>query len=164
MKRTLILALLLAPSAARADFVLRLPWVYVEVGPAVVVRAPFVSVVVPRTQPAPVVPAVPVRPITPPVDDGPPPVPDADRLPAPKAVAVRAITPGDFVAGTKPFRAGEYEVTFLHPHSRKPVTVSFTLPVAPRRVNVTRDRIDFRWGLLKGITIEFLRDGGVRLS
>ncbi len=188
MTRTLMLAALLAaPAAARADVIIRVPFVYVEVGPAVVVRAPFVTVVVPRTPriPAPPMPPIlpPARPV-PPVDDGVPPVPDVDRIetrtpppvagtrtsltkpPADRAgrEEPRGVTPAAFVNRAKAFEAGKYEVVFEHPYTGKPVKVEFELPVRPRRVNASRDRVEFRWGLLRGLNIEFLRDGGVRVS
>jgi hypothetical protein len=174
MIRNLALVALLGwPIASQADVIVHAPFVHVEVGPAVVVRAPFVTIVVPRTPPAPRVvptPALPAPRPAPPApprnDDGVPPVPEQDRIaaPAPPAGGVKAISPAAFVSRAKPFEAGRYEVVLEHPHTGKPVKVAFELPVRPRSVSVTRDRIELRWGLLRGMDIEFLRDGGVRID
>jgi hypothetical protein len=141
----------------------------VEVGQGVVVRAPFVRVVVPPRPPMPV-PLPPPVPATPPVTDGsPPPVPKEEQLLVPpgKAVptpAARAVTPGEFVAGAKPFRPGRYDVTFVHPTTKRPVRVEFELPVSPRRVSVTGSRIDFRWGIGRGFSLYFNDDGTVQVA
>lgn len=159
-------AALVVAGSARADFVIRAPFVHIEIGPAVVVRAPFVEVVVPR-RPAPprMRPAL-VGPPTVPQVPQVPPVPQQAIPPVPQqeARAVRPVTPAEFVAGFKPFRTGNYEVVFLHPHTNRPVKVNFELPVEPRRVNVSRARIDFRWGLLKGVSLHFNPDGTVKVK
>lgn len=230
MSRFSLLALLMAvgySGSASAQVLIRAPGVHVEVGNGVIVRAPFVNVVVPPKLPPVGVPVSPVGPgaplptipynppvptVPPPaVDPAVPPVPDEENnlLPAPgstplppplppaKAVSapiqsplppvqvvppvgsvpapqplpptgpltvVRPITPKEFVAGFKPFQAGNYEVVFLHPCTLQPVKVCFELPVCPRRVNASKDIIDFRWGLFKGVSIFFERDGTVRVK
>lgn len=165
------LILLLVPALAQADTIVRAPGVYVEVGPAIVVRAPFVHIVIPRTKPVPLPAPVPV-PLPPPkgvvpIDpSGPPPVPGEELppLPAPKPVAVKVPTVREFAS--REFDAGRHEAIVLHPMTGKPVKVAFTLPVSPRRVFVERDRIEFRWGVLarKGVSLVFRRDGGVELE
>ncbi|MGL4554968.1 MAG: hypothetical protein ACRC33_27695 [Gemmataceae bacterium] len=181
MKRMILLGALAltTAAAAQAPVVVRAPGVYVEVGPAVVVRAFGVEVIVPRRAARPVLPAAP--PMVPADPAGVPPVPKEEDLllpaptptplPAPKATpvpapegVVRAVTPGEFVARAKPFKPGAYEVVFVHPHTNRPVKVTFDLPVPPRRVNVTRTRIDFRWGLFHGMTLNFDPDGTVRVT
>jgi hypothetical protein len=216
---TLALVVCVACSgSASAQVVIRAPGVHVEVGSGVVVRAPFVNVVVPPkvpqgvvipvgpaptipyNPPAPTVPPPVVDPAVPPVPmeeenllpvpgNGPlpPPLPQARRgnvpinapveaplppaqvLPTPvpspvPGTLIRPIPPQEFVAGFKPFKEGNYEVIFLHPCTLQPVKVCFELPVCPRRVNASKDRIDFRWGLLKGVSIIFERDGSVRIK
>jgi hypothetical protein len=182
MKRLMLLGALALTTTAQAQVVVRAPGVYVEVGPAVIVRAWGVEVFVPRRSvkplPPPMTPAVtaPVDPSVPPVPKEedlllppPIPVPGAKDKPAttPPATPVslrRAVTPGDFVKAAKRFEAGMYDVVFLHPYTNKPVKVQFELPVSPRRVNVLKNRIEFRWGLLRGMDVQFEPDGTVRVK
>ena len=177
-----------------AQVSVRVPGVSVDVGPGVVVRAPFVTVVVPPKAPPVGIPYAPPTPTVPPVvvpaDPGAPPVPapearfvphppgvtlplprQSDNLslplpppPAPPGVALRPPTPEEFADNFKPFKPGIYEVVFLHPHTRVPVKVCFDLPVCPKRVRACNDRIDFRWGLLKGVSLIFEKNGTVRIK
>ncbi|NBO92193.1 MAG: hypothetical protein EBV06_07740 [Planctomycetia bacterium] len=181
MKRILFLAALVLTTTAQAQVVVRAPGVHVEVGPAVVVRAFGVEVIVPRRGPKPPVAPPPMIPSVK-EDSDVPPVPreENDLLPVPLPNSTRRressvsdvnrrfalsspVTPGEFVAGHKPFKPGAYEVVFVHPATNKPVKVNFDLPISPRRVNVSKTQIDFRWGLLKGLTLLFEADGSVRL-
>jgi hypothetical protein len=124
MRRTLVSALLslLAcaawASSARADWLIRAPFVEVRGGPGVSVRAPFVDVRV--GGPAPLVP-----------------------LPPPPAV-VRVPTLEEFAATFRP-APGTYEVTILHSRTCRPVTVCFTLPPGCPKVCVHKHQIDFEY-------------------
>src|SRR3954468_14139651 len=100
MKRILVFGVLAlaAVAPARADVIIRAPFVYVEVGPAVVVRAPFVNIVIPRR------PALPPAQV---IDPGPPPVPqvpEVPQVPGPQQAAGRPVTPAEFVANFKRFK------------------------------------------------------------
>lgn len=168
---------------ASAQVSVRAPGVSVDVGPGVVVRAPFVTVVVPPKAPLVGIPYVPPTPTVPPVvvpaEPGVPPVPAQEEryvpstpgatLPVPPpagpiGVVVRPPTPEEFADNFKPLKPGSYEVVFLHPHTRVPVKVCFDLPVCPKRVRACNDRIDFRWGLLKGVSLIFEKNGTVRIK
>ena len=180
MKRLILLGALALTTTAQAQVVVRAPGVYVEVGPAVIVRAWGVEVFVPRRTVKPLPPGIPpMKPaVEAPVDPSVPPVPKEEDLLLPPPIPVpgpkekpatpvslgRAVTPGDFVKAAKRFEAGMYDVVFLHPYTNKPVKVQFELPVAPRRVNVTKSRIEFRWGLLRGMDVQFEPDGTVRVK
>jgi len=181
MKRLILLGALALTTTAQAPVVVRAPGGYVEVGPAVIVRAWGVEVFVPRRSvkplPPPAVP--PMKPVsTAPLDPSVPPVPKEEDLllpppipvpgarekPATPVAVTRAVTLGDFVSSAKPFKPGMYDVVLLHPYTNRPVKVQFELPVSPRRVNVTKTRIEFRWGLLKGMDVQFEPDGTVRVK
>jgi hypothetical protein len=57
-------------------------------------------------------------------------------------------------------KEGNYEVTLVNPVTNQPTTVRFTLPEgAPRRVNVSRNEIEFSYGLRRFVRIQFDRDG-----
>jgi len=184
MKRLILLGALALTTTAQAQVVVRAPGVYVEVGPAVIVRAWGVEVFVPRRAAKPLPPAAvpPMKPVgvaPAAVDPSVPPVPKEEDLLLPSPIPVpgtkekvpvtpvaltRAVTLGEFVASAKPFKPGVYDVMLLHPYTNKPVKVSFELPVAPRRVSVTKTRIEFRWGVFKGMDLQFEPDGTVRVK
>jgi hypothetical protein len=121
-----------------------------------------------------------VPPIVIPGDPGVPPVPPQEGQFAPQppvlptpipvpgpsvpGVLVRPVTPEEFADNFKPHKPGAYEVIFLHPHTRLPVKVCFELPVCPKRVRACKDRVDFRWGLLKGVSLIFEKNGTVRIK
>lgn len=180
MKRTMILsaAIMLGwlglASASQAQVFIRAPFVRVVVGDGVAVRAPFVNIWVPGDgpyygpyygprviyMPPPVVvqqqqPANVPPPLFPPA---PKPVIKNDGPPQP-VQPVQAPTLDSF-AKTFQAKAGIYEVTILNPVSKQPTTVRFILPEGtPRRVHVTRDSIEFIYGLRQWVRIEFDRDG-----
>ena len=62
-------------------------------------------------------------------------------------------------------KAGSYEVSVLNPVSKQPTTVRFTLPEGtPRRVVVTRDSIEWVYGLRQWVRIELDKDGATMMS
>jgi len=63
----------------------------------------------------------------------------------PPPTAVRPLTLEEFAATFKP-EAGTYEVLFVHPVSKKPVTVTFTLPPGCTRVRCDKREIEFDYG------------------
>ncbi len=189
MKRTLFCTAMLMgwlgiASACEAQVFIRAPFVRVAVGDGVSVRAPFVNLWVPPDgpyygpnvygpriiymqppgvavqpqpnqpfppQPLPVLPqpqVVPVQPKPEIKDDAPVPI---QPVQAPTLEAFsKSFTP----------KAGNYEVTILNPVSKQPTTVRFILPEGmPRRTHVTRDSIEFVYGLRQWVRIEFDRDG-----
>jgi hypothetical protein len=152
---------------ARADVVVRAPFVRVEVGPVVSVWTPYFSIAVPRrvvTRPA-VLPAE-----TPPPEPGaPPPVPmlpvPSSPVPPVGAPAARAMTVPEFASAFRPAPGpSTYEVVLTHPCTGCPVKVCFSLPGCPKRVKVTKTTLTFRYGLLKKpVVVTFCRDGGVQV-
>jgi hypothetical protein len=81
---------------------------------------------------------------------------------APRKVLVPVPTPAEFVASFVP-AGGAYEVVLRHPFTGRPVAVRFTLPEGrPRKVRVSRLRIQFDYGR-KRVTVRFFRDGTVRV-
>jgi hypothetical protein len=183
MKRTLILTgLILAgwlglDSVSQAQVFIRAPLVRVWVGDGVGVRAPFVNVYVPPSgpvygprviyMPAPVVvqgqPAV-VQPAPPASDTvpvpAPKPLPPSPSNAPPQPIQPVQVQSIDAFAKSFQPKAGSYEVTLLNPVTNQPTTVRFTLPEGtPRRVIITRDSLEFIYGLRQWVRIEFERDG-----
>jgi hypothetical protein len=100
--------------------------------------------------PQPIVPQPPEPQPKPPIKDDAPPQP---------VQPVQAPTLEAFAKSFQP-KAGTYEVTILNPVSKQPTPVRFILPDgAPRRTHVTRDSIEFVYGLRQWVRIEFDRDG-----
>lgn len=165
-------AILALAAPAAADVYVRVPFVRVHVGGGVHVRAPFVNLYVPSTprvyvmpqaQPAPAFEApapeaLPEPKKTPrtqpkPVDVNPDDAPPAPAEPQP------VLTLEQFAKSFQP-KAGNYEVTLLNPVTRAATTVRFTLPEgAPRRVNSSRNEIEFEYGARRYVRIRFDRDG-----
>jgi hypothetical protein len=172
-------------SVSEAQVFVRAPFVRVGVGDGVYVRAPFVNLWVPNGDPyygpafgprvtymAP--PGVVVQPQstqqpqqTPqppapqPVLPQPTPVkpPIKDDAPPQPVQPAQAPTLDAFAKTFQP-KAGTYEVTILNPISKQPTPVRFILPEGtPRRVHLTRDSIEFVYGLRQWVRIEFDRDG-----
>jgi hypothetical protein len=82
-----------------------------------------------------------------------------DDAPPQAAQPVQAPTLDAFAKTFQP-KAGTYEVTILNPVSKQPTPVRFILPEGtPRRVHVTRDSIEWVYGLRQWVRIEFDRDG-----
>jgi len=167
-----------------AGVVVRAPLVTVVVPP----KAPPVGVALPEGPPPPAVP--PVAP-QPPSDSEVPPVPaqeehllpprsavvpgplSAKRAgpavpvlpgPTPVPVGVRPLTPQEFAAQAQNLQPGKYELILLHPYTKQPIMVCFELPVCPKRIHASKDALHFRWGLLKGVSIFFERDGSFRIK
>jgi hypothetical protein len=172
MRRYLLMGLpLLALAApARADVVVRAPYVEVRVGNPIVVRAPFVTVVVPRrsvpVMAAPVRAPVPVAPgeqLPIPSDATPArPVPSVGAAPPPQVV--RPLSVAEFARTFKavPKRAS-YEVVLAHPCTGEAVKVCFDLPGCPRRIRASKTSLEFRYGLCKAVVVRFNRDGTVQV-
>lgn len=111
--------------------------------PQVVPQQPMPQPPAPQPMPQPPVPQPPIK------DDGPPQPVQPVQVP----------TLETFSKSFQP-KAGTYEVTILNPVSRQPTPVRFILPEGkPRRVHVTRDSIEFVYGLRQWVRIEFDRDG-----
>lgn len=63
----------------------------------------------------------------------------------PPPTPVRPLTLPEFAATFKP-APGTYEVLFLHPVSKKPVNVTFTLPPGCVQVRCDKREIEFDYG------------------
>ena len=177
MKRILVASILTAgcliagASDAQAQVFVRAPFVRVQVGPGVWVRAPFVNLFVPPAAPiyaAPpgsVVPAPAVEVLgQPSVVPNPPAGQDAKP-----AITVPAQPPPpislDQFAKTFQAKAGSYEVDLINPVTKQPTKVRFSLPDgAPRNVHVRPNEIEFRYGVLRFVRIEFDKDGAQVVS
>jgi hypothetical protein len=161
-----------------ADVVVRGPfghnWVVVAppaYGPGVVVQAPGVRVQVQEppplvVQPPPVVvqpPPVIVRPVQPPVIVQPPPV-IVQPPPQPPVVVLptRPLTHQEFANVFQPL-PGTYTVALIHPGSRAPVNVTFTLPPGVPRVRVLHRALVFDYGRHE-VEIHFAIHGKVRVT
>jgi hypothetical protein len=191
MKRTLILgavaliACLILATASQAQVFVRAPFVRVGVGDGVYVRAPFVNLYIPGDGPGypppygPRViymppPGVVVQPQSVPAPQQFPPAPQPVQ-PAPKPqikddappqpVQPAQVPTLDSFAKTFQAKAGAYELALLNPITKTPTNVKFFLPEGtPRRVLVTRDSIEFIYGLRQWVRIEFDRDGATVTS
>jgi hypothetical protein len=161
----LLTGVALAP-AARADVVVRAPFVRVQVGPGVYVRAPFVRVgVPPRLSASPVVMPYPV------LEPGAPPpvpliVPASPVAPVGKVAEVaKAMTIAEFARTFKPsLDGGKYEVVLEHPCTCCPVKVCFSLPPGcPKRVVARKSELVIRYGPLRAVVIRFNRDGSYKV-
>lgn len=178
-------------AAAQAQVVVSAPFVRVYTGDGVAVRAPFVNLYVPpagpviygprviylpppvvvqqpAAQPATVVPLLPPENSSPaPVVPSfpPPPAPIAkSTTPPPPIQAVQVPTLESF-SRTFQAKAGSYDVTLVNPITQTPTAVHFTLPDGtPRRVIVTRDSIEWHYGLRQWVRIEFDRKGATVVS
>jgi hypothetical protein len=166
-------------STAWADVYIRVPFVRVQVGGSGThVRAPFVNIFSPRSERVVVMPEADAPPaFTPPAPEAlpqpskkapitdpaskptPAPQPKTDQAEPAPAGLQQVLTLDQFVDGFQP-KAGNYEVTFLNPVSRKATTVQFSLPEGtPRRVHASSNQIEFDYGARKYVRIRFDRDG-----
>jgi hypothetical protein len=97
--------------------------------------------------------------------------PPAGKLaPAVKGEAPGAVPPAplqppqlptleQFASSFKP-KAGSYEVDLINPVSKQPTKVRFTLPEGtPTKVQVRPHEIEFRYGIMQFVRIEFDKDG-----
>jgi hypothetical protein len=158
-----------------ADVIVRTPRVRVVVGPVaacgVGVYGVPAPVVVTAAQPPVVVPAQPlvVVPTQSPVVVPAPPMPAPAGLPPGTAVpAPVVLTPAppmthqEFARIFKPL-PGKYEVVLLHPGSKRPVNVCFTLPEGCPRVVVHHRELVFDYGRHHEVVIRFALGGRVRV-
>jgi hypothetical protein len=127
--------------------------------PVLVVQAPPVVVVPPMVVPPPMPPAPAQLPgqLPGPIVSQPAPAPVV-VMPAPAVV----MTHEQFARAFKPL-PGRYEVTLLHPGSKCPVTVCFTLPDGCPRVEVRRREIVFDYGRHE-VEIRFALFGKVKVN
>ncbi|HZZ80568.1 MAG TPA: hypothetical protein VFE62_18840 [Gemmataceae bacterium] len=169
-------------SASDAQVFIRAPFVRVWVGGdgGVGVRAPFVNLNVPGDYPPPmygprvyympppgVAPQNFVAPQPQPAPQQQPqpvPIPDPNNAPPP---AIQPAQPPTLEALSKTFqpKAGSYEMNVINPVTKQPTTVRFRLPEGtPRRIIVTRDSIEWVYGLRQWVRIEFDKDGAIITS
>jgi len=87
-----------------------------------------------------------------------PAAPSYPVIPAP----IRPITLEEFAATFQPL-PGTYEVTFIHPGKKCPVTVCFTLPPGCPKVRLTKRQIEFDYGRCD-VTIRFRICGKVSVT
>jgi hypothetical protein len=120
----------------------------VRVGPAGVAVNPTPLPVAP-------VPIAPVQPIP-----LPPPTP-TPIMPAPPPPPAAPISPQEFARTFQP-QPGTYQVTFLHPRTSQPVTVSFVLPPGTPRVYYVPGSLIFDYGRHE-VEIRFQIGGGTRV-
>ena len=167
-----------AESSAQAQVFVRAPFVRVQVGPGVGIRAPFVNLWLPSNPdpyyyPPGYVPPAPPAGAVPPAGLGPEVAPPP-ALVAPKAGSdapppaagqqVQALTLDQF-AKTFQAKAGSYEVDLVNPVTNQPTRVRFALPEGtPKNVHVRPREIEFRYGVLRFVRIEFDRDGAQVVS
>jgi hypothetical protein len=159
-------------SDAHAQVFIRAPFVRVQVGPGVWVRAPFVNLFIPSAAPIYAVPPgsiVPAPPIAEVVGQ-PSVVPNPPATQNPKLVIPVPAQPPpplslDQFAKTFQAKAGSYEVDLINPVTNQPTKVRFALPEgAPRNVHVRPNEIEFRYGVLRFVRIEFDKDGAQVVS
>jgi hypothetical protein len=96
----------------------------------------------------------------PPATPTPPAIVDSNGPPQPvRPAQVQSL---DSFAKSFQAKAGSYEVTLVNPVTKQPTTVRFNLPEGtPRRVQVTRDYIEFIYALRQWVRIEFDKDGAI---
>ena len=156
---------LVGVSASEAQVVIRVPFVRINIGDGVSVRAPFVKVYVPPSGPVygpfypppVVVESLPLPMVIPGPKD---PFPSVEKSFTPLPIQpVQAPTLEQF-SRTFQAKAGAYEVVIVNPITKQPTSVRFMLPEGePRRVLVRRDAIEFVYGIGRWVRIEFDRDG-----
>jgi hypothetical protein len=169
---SLAAACLIGASEAQAQVFIRAPFVRVQVGPGVWVRAPFVNLFVPPAAPVYGYPPAYVAPSSPAVEVAPQPgvVPNAPATQDPKLVIPAPAQPPqpmslDQFAKTFQAKGGSYEVDLINPVTNQPTKVRFTLPDGtPRNVHVRPNEIEFRYGVLRFVRIEFDKDGAQVVS
>src|SRR5262245_22966190 len=152
-------------SPGQADVVVCAPFVRVQVGPAVHVRAPGVNLFIPTAQALPGQP-LPGQPLPsqPPVLPPPTPLPGAGNPDAPPMPApIRAMSLREF-ADHHRFAGGNYEAVLINPVTCQPCLVRFCLPGCPNRVVVNRCEIVYRYGIGRWVRISFDSHGYVVTS
>jgi hypothetical protein len=178
MRRILLTSVLTAAcliagaSDAHAQVFVRAPFVRVQVGPGVWVRAPFVNLFFPSAAPIYTyppgypVPTSPATEVLPQPGLAPNPATAQDQkvvMPAPGQPPQPMSL--DQFAKTFQAKAGSYDVDLINPVTNQPTKVRFSLPEgAPRNVHVRPNEIEFRYGLLRFVRIEFDKDGAQVVS
>jgi hypothetical protein len=110
--------------------------------------------------PPPPVPLLPAP--EPPGAVGPPPKALPPALPPVVVTPAPPMTHQEFARIFKPM-PGTYEVVLVHPGTRRPVPVSFTLPDGHPRVKVHRRELVFDYGRRHQVTVRFAVGGRVRV-
>jgi hypothetical protein len=149
---------------ARAEVTVRVPFFSITVGPRVcpgvprlLIGLPFFDVPVRRSAQV-VAPPPPAAVADPPRYDRVQPPP-----PEPLPVVVRPVTVAEFAASFRP-APGTYEAMLIHPMTKTPVKVRFTLPTGvPKKVRARRRELVFDYGR-HWVKLRFVRDGGVRVA
>jgi hypothetical protein len=164
MRRTLLVGVLslvgfvLGASATWADVIITGPF-----GRQIIVPSPSDVRVGPGVYVGPRPASMPAKPLPPAkLPDDAEPLPPPKVLPGSVPAAPSAITPSDFVKTFKPV-PGTHEVTFLHPNSKKPVTVAFVLPEGQPRVLYIGNALVFDYGKQE-VEIRFKIGGKVVVS
>ncbi len=111
--------------------------------------------------------AVPVQPVLVPAAPAVIQVQDVHVLPPPALLAtpapIRPLTHAEFARVFQPI-PGHHQVVLLHPFTKCPVQVCFTLPPGcPKKVRVDRGELEFDYGR-REIEIRFARNGTVRVN
>ncbi len=155
-------------TGATAQVYVRAPFVRVQTGPGVAVQAPFVDIFIPPA--GPVIAPGPVYVVPPPsvyippaaaprVEVVPTTVVPAIKVPVELSPPGQILTLEQFAVSFKP-RGGSFDVDVINPVTRQPTKVRFTLPEGtPKRVLVNAREIEFRYGLLHFVRIEFDSSG-----
>ena len=147
-------------SVASAQVSIRVPFVRVETGGGYTyVRAPFVRVFVPRSEP--VYPYY-VEPA--PAEALPAPMKDDLAPPKPLPQPSKVLSIEEFA---KTFKAqpGNFAVMVMNPVTKEPTEVRFSLPEGrPTRVDVRKEEVEFVYGPRQFVRIHFDRDGAMVTS
>ena len=189
-----LIAWLALVTATQAQVFIRAPFVRVGVGDGVYVRAPFVNLYIPGDAPPgyppPYGPRIYYMPQPGTVMQPQPGAVPSEKLsprrnsfllrrnrcsprrsrpsgttPPPQPIQPTQVPTLDAFAKTFKAKAGAYEIALLNPITKTPTNVKFFLPEGtPRRVAVTRDSIEFIYGLRQWVRIEFDRDGATVTS
>jgi hypothetical protein len=147
----------------RADVIVRVPFVAVEVGAGGVhVRAPFVYILLPSRRRVVISQPAPVEELLPPLSSRVVPRDWLSPRPEPSALAGKPLTLAEFAERFKP-APGSYEVVLIHPVSKAPVAVRFTLPNgAPKAVRALPRQLVFNYGR-DAVRLRFKADGSVKV-
>jgi hypothetical protein len=166
-----LITMAFATGAAPADVFIRVPFFSFSVGPRGCPTGPAIRVYVPgivdvqvRPRGRVIVPERPVREEIPPVKETS--LTKYDRVqpppPEPYAASPKGLTLAEFAGSFQP-AAGPHEAVLIHPVSKAPVKVRFTLPAGtPRKVRVHRRELVFDYGRQR-VKVRFVADGNVRV-
>jgi hypothetical protein len=141
-------------NTARAQIVVRAPFVHVQVGPGgVYVQAPGVIVDIKK------------MPHRGPIIVGNPPAGAMEPLPRPalgSGPIERPPTIKEFAETFRP-REGTHQAVVIHPTTGQPVKVEFTLPAGTPEVRVNSREVEFDYGKSE-VEVRFLLNGGVKVD